>query len=175
MYMLRTSAYWPRARMSSTCCLAATALLSLRLVPWPTMSRLVSFSGTPGATSRARRKSKSVIECVVAHGRAIMPALAGVGAHGQRGGGIEAEFARDDGTGKVSLADKIRHDVHVTDRVRDRIQQRPITHGRFLLPEHAAHLREQPAPADRGGMGETRGARVRIDRRTMANDEQGGV
>ena len=38
----------PFADERSTCCLAAAALLSLRLVPCPTMSRLVSASGTPG-------------------------------------------------------------------------------------------------------------------------------
>ena len=65
------------------------------------------------------------MDAMVAHRRAIVPALAGVGAdRGRRGcavgQAVEFEFTRDDRAGEVSLADEVGHDEHFSQFRSDR-------------------------------------------------------
>ena len=162
--------------MISTCCLAATAELSLRPVPWPTIKRLVSDSGTPGAASWARWSSNSVMAEVIAHGFAVFPFLAAeIMAHGHGcGQRLQTQFARDNGLREISFTDKIGHDVHFADHgcVVEEKSGGGIAHGRLFFPETARHLPEETAPADGGGVREARRAGVRVGRGTVADDQK---
>ena len=115
---------------------------------------------------------------MIARGRAIMPRLARVRAAGDGGGRaigqtVEVEFARDHRAGEIPLADEVGHDENIADFGRVE-EQRPVAQGRFLLPEHAGHLREEIPTADGGGVDEARRGGIRVEGRAVADDEQSG-
>jgi hypothetical protein len=86
-------------------------------------------------------------------------------------GADEFELAWDDRPGEVTFADEIRNDVDVPTVY----HPEDVTERWFFFPEATDDLVEQPSPPDFFRMHEGRGARVRIERRAMAGDDESGV
>src|SRR5438045_5653659 len=108
---------------------------------------------------------------MIAHRFAIVPGLT-IRAPGDLP--VQLKFPRDDGLGKITFTDEVGHHADLTDRFR--IEQEPrITQTWLFLPKRALNFREKFPSADFNGMAQCRRARVRVDRRAMAHDEERGI
>ena len=155
-------------RIFSASCLAATALFSFRSVPCATMSRLVSASDRPGATSRARCRSKSVIAGMIPDRLAIFPDLAACSRCFRP---AQFQLARNNRLREISFADEIGHDVNL--RIMSRIEQKGHRAGWALLSKTRTPTSAKNSPAPnvaRHAPG--RRARIRVHGRAVADDER---
>src|SRR5438309_5355140 len=87
---------------------------------------------------------------------------------------VQPQFAWKHCLSEITLADEIWDDVNVFDRAwikqKDRVAQ-----TRLFFPKRARHIAENISTPNLGRVRQGRRARVRIHRRTMADDQKSAV
>ena len=86
-------------------------------------------------------------------------------------GAIEAEFAGDDGIGEITFADEIGDEVDFigADHVED------LAVAGFFFPEGGVDFGEDLAIDEGGGVIESGGAGIGVDRGSVADDDESAV
>src|SRR5436853_3847417 len=83
---------------------------------------------------------------------------------------VQLQFTRNDDLRKITLADKIRDDADVFDRVRIKQKDR-VAQARLFFPKRTLHITKNISTPDFGCVRQRRRARIRIYRRAMTDDE----
>src|SRR5437764_10956424 len=105
---------------------------------------------------------------MIAHRFAIVPGLT-IRAPGDLP--VQQSFPGDDGLDEITFTDEVGHHAVLTDLFR--IEQEPrVTQTWFFFPKRALDVGKNPSSPDFSRVRERRRTGVRVDRRTMANDQQ---
>src|SRR5205807_1113959 len=82
---------------------------------------------------------------------------------------LQLELTRNHRLREITLADEVRDDINVFDRAWIKQKDR-VAEARFLFPKCALHIGKNASSPDFGRMRQGRRARIRIRRRTMADN-----